>query len=192
MVLILIGQGLAALQGIIEEYLLHDVDAPEAEIVSFEGIWGIYLTLFVTMPIANILPSNSGEGLFENTLESFKMLFHSTKIAVLEILFCVAVAGLNQTALIMISFSTAVHGSIYSALRSVSVWVLSVIVYYAWRSSGAGEPLSLNSILQGAGFLVMIAGTFIYNKVIVLPCFKAEDPEKLPEMKQPLLESNPE
>jgi drug/metabolite transporter (DMT)-like permease len=190
--LILLAQGLAALQGILEEVLLHDIDATEAELVSYSGIWGIYLSVFVTMPIAQILPEDAGDGLFENSIESFQMLFHSTKIPLLQLGFCLAVAVLNQAGTLVISFSSAVQGSVYSALRSIAVWVLSVIVYYSWKSSGIGEPLTLWSLLQGAGFLIMIGGTFLYTKVITCPCFAYEDQVVPPDLAEALLASQPE
>jgi hypothetical protein len=69
------------------------------------------------------------------------------------------------------SFSSAIHRNIYEALRSISTWALSVIIYYAWPESGAGEKLSWWSFLQAGGFVISIVGSFVYNRVVKLPGF---------------------
>jgi hypothetical protein len=65
MFLVIIAQGLQGFQIIVEERLLHDVDATASELVGFEGLWGLYLQTLITVPLSNILPEEAGEGLFE-------------------------------------------------------------------------------------------------------------------------------
>ncbi len=189
MVLIVIAQGLQAFQNIIEEELLHDVDATESEIVCLEGIWGLYFSTFFTMPIANILPQSLGEGLFEQSLETFKMLFGSWKLILLVVFYCLAIVGYNQTGMMVTSFSTAIHRNIYEALRSIAVWALSAIVYYIWPDSGCGEKLELLSLVQGLGFIISILGSFIYNRVIKFPCldYSEEDDKQGTIQDEPLI-----
>jgi drug/metabolite transporter (DMT)-like permease len=178
MFLMIIAQGFQAFQTIVEEELLHDVDADVSEIVAFEGFWGLYLQTFITMPLANILPEDAGEGLFEHSIESFKMLFSSGRLAVITVLFCLTIAGLNWSGMHVTSVSSAIHRNIYAALRPIAVWALSVIVYYVWPDSGAGEKVDKWSLLQGAGFIVSVFGSFIYNRVIKLPFCKYDDEDE--------------
>jgi len=170
MILVIIAQGLQAFQTIIEEELLHDVDATENEIVSFEGIWGLFFSSFITLPIANILPEDAGEGIFEHSLETFVMIKNNSTILILLTVYMVAILGYNLTGMMVTSFSTAIHRNIYEALRSAAVWLLSVVVYQLAPKSGAGETLSWMSLLQLVGFSVSIFGSFIYNRVVYLPC----------------------
>jgi hypothetical protein len=123
------------------------------------------------MPLANILPEAAGEGLFEHTIESFRMVFGSWKLVGIVIAYSLSVTGLNMTGMVVTALSTAVHRNIYEALRSIAVWVLSVIVHYTFPDSGAGEHLNYWSFLEAFGFLVSIFGSFLYNKVVRLPCF---------------------
>jgi hypothetical protein len=61
--------------------------------------------------------------------------------------------------------------------------VLSVVIYYIWPDSGAGEKVTLWSILQGGGFLISIFGSFVYNRIVKLPGFHYEviqDEQKTP------------
>lgn len=196
MFLIIVAQGLQAFQTIIEEELLHDVNATESEIVSYEGLWGLYLCTLIAMPIANITPENAGEGIYENSIESFYMLSHSWQLWVAQILNIAIVICYNYTGMVITEFSTAIHRNIYEALRSMAVWVVSVIFYYAFPSLGAGEGLNMMSLVQLLGFSISILGSFIYNRVLKLPCIRDETLNAQPLLqengddKQPLIDGN--
>ncbi|OHT12940.1 hypothetical protein TRFO_16984 [Tritrichomonas foetus] len=187
MILIVIAQGLQAFQTIVEEELLHDVDATESEIVSYEGIWGLYFSTFIAMPLANIMPESAGEGIFEASLESFYMIANSWKVLLATVAYIVVIVGYNQSGMMITLFSTAIHRNIYEALRSIAVWMLSVIFYYAFPGLGAGEKLDLMSLVQLLGFSISILGSFIYNRVIKLPCLPAEVKDPAISESKPLL-----
>ena len=175
MCLVIIAQALQAFQTIVEEEMLHDVDATENEIVSFEGIWGLFFSTFIALPIANILPEDAGEGIFEQSIETFVMIKNSWPILLIILIYMAAILGYNFTGMVVTSFSSAIHRNIYEALRSAAVWLLSVIVHYVAPKSGAGESLSLMSLVQLLGFAVSILGSFIYNRVIRFPCLFYDD-----------------
>jgi hypothetical protein len=59
----------------------------------------------------------------------------------------------------------AVDRNIYEALRSIAVWVLSLVVHYAFPNSGAGEHLNYWSFLEAFGFVVSIFGSFLSNEI---------------------------
>ena len=171
MVLVFLAQGLQAYQTILEEELLHDIDATEYEVISYEGLWGIFLCTFIAMPIANIVPESWGEGLFESTIETGLMISNSIPIFIAVIIYCATIVFYNIAGMQVTNFSSAIHRNIYEAIRSATVWVVSVIVHYIAPNSGAGESLSLMSLVQLLGFSISILGSFIYNRVIKLPFF---------------------
>jgi drug/metabolite transporter (DMT)-like permease len=112
MILILVAMGLAALQTVLEEELLHDVDATACELVSYEGLWGVYFTSLFALPLAQIMPENAGEGLFEHTLESFQMLGASLKLFGLWFAFVVAVFAYNLSGLALCAYTSAISRTI--------------------------------------------------------------------------------
>jgi drug/metabolite transporter (DMT)-like permease len=175
MFLVVIAQALQAFQTIVEEEMLHDVDATENEIVSYEGIWGFFFSTFIALPIANIVPEDAGEGLFEHSIETFIMIKNSWPILIIILIYMSAILGYNFTGMVVTSFSSAIHRNIYEALRSAAVWLLSVIIHYTIPSTGAGESLNLMSLVQLFGFSVSILGSFIYNRVIRIPCLYYDD-----------------
>jgi hypothetical protein len=73
--------------------------------------------------------------------------------------------------MILASISTTIHRNTYDALRSITAWALSVVIYYCAPDSGAGERLNIWSLLEGLGFIVSIFRSFVCNGVIKLPCF---------------------
>ena len=191
MCLIFIAQGLQAFQTIVEEQLLHDIDATENEIVSYEGIWGLYFSTFIMMPLAQIAPSNWGEGLYEDSIESFKLIANSYTIFFLLLGYLVAILVYNLTGMIVTLFSSAIHRNIYEALRSAAVWVLSLIVYRL--NNDAGEKLSWpSSFIQLIGFSVSILGSFVYNRVVKFSCLKDSNEATNEVNSEPLMSNNPQ
>jgi drug/metabolite transporter (DMT)-like permease len=183
MVLVLFGQMLQSIRAIVEERILHDIDASPPEIIGFEGNWGVYVLVLIGLPLANILPESTGEGIYEDSLESFKMLFGSFKLGMLMVGYCAAVCCYNVSGLVLCGLTSALHRTIYDSLRSITTWVVSVLVYYAWPTSGAGEAVSWWSLLRLFGFGTMVLGSLIYQRMIRIPFFKY--PDEWPD--QPLL-----
>jgi drug/metabolite transporter (DMT)-like permease len=172
--LVLIADAVQALQCLVEEEMMHDCEATGAEVVGFEGFWGLSLSTFVIMPLSNIIPSNAGEGIYENSIESFVMLARSPQVVIVFAIYVLAVAVYNQAGMIVTAWSGAVYRTLFEALRSAAVWVLSVCVHYIWPESGAGEPIGFICLLEGGGFVTMLTGTLIYNQMIELPCCEYE------------------
>ena len=168
--LVFIAQGLTAFKVIIEEEFLHDDDASSSEIVSYEGIWGIFLVTFIIMPIANIMPENALTGIYENTIESVYMISHSWEILVTEIFYVVTIIGFNQSGMLITQFSNAINRNIWEILKSIGVWIVSLFVYYVLKMREGGEKLTLMSLLQLFGFAICILGALVYNDTIKFPC----------------------
>jgi drug/metabolite transporter (DMT)-like permease len=175
MALVLFGQMLQSVRAIVEERILHDIDASPPEIIGFEGIWGVYILSFIGLPLANILPEGSGEGLYEDSLESFKMIFNSLQLGLLMLGYFVSVAIYNVSGLILCGLTSALHRTIYDSLRSITTWAASVFVFYVWPSSGAGETVSWWSFLRLFGFGMMVLGSLMYQRMVHVPCFKYQD-----------------
>jgi hypothetical protein len=56
------------------------------------GIVGFLFTSFVIMPISYFIKSPEGNGLHENIIDSFKMMYNSILILVLEIFYLISTA----------------------------------------------------------------------------------------------------
>jgi hypothetical protein len=175
MLFVIVSQAMQAVRAITEEMLLHDIDATPEEVVGFEGTWGFFILTFIGLPLANIMPEDAGVGVFEPSLESFKMLASSWRLGVLMIGYIIAVAGYNLSGMMLTQYTTALHRTVYDSLRSISTWAVSVMVYYAWPSSQSGEQLSWWSFLRLFGFAVLLLGSLIYHRMVRVACFKYQD-----------------
>lgn len=170
-ILVLMGMNILGFDNCLEEELLQDIDATPSEMVAYEGLWGFYFTTFVVLPLVHILPENAGEGVYEHTLESLKMLGSSVGLFGLWLGFIAVSLGYNWGALAVCSFTNGINRAIFEALRAIGVWILSVVVGYLWKDSGGGERLTKASGIQGIGFGLMVIGSFIFNRVVKLPRF---------------------
>jgi hypothetical protein len=175
MVFVLFSQALQAVRAVAEEKILHDIDADPPEIIGFEGTWGLYVLTLVGLPLANILPENLGEGIYEDSVESFMMIGSSFELTLLMIGYFLAVCFYNVSGLVLCGYTSALHRTIYDSLRSITTWATSVFVYYVWRGSGAGETLSIWSLVRLAGFALMVVGSLIYQRMLKIPCCKADE-----------------
>ena len=188
MILIIAAQGLQSFQTILEEELLHDIDATENEIITYEGLWGLFMTTFIALPIANILPEDAGEGIFEQSVETLVMIKNSLPLIIALCIYCFSILYYNLAGMQVTCFSSAIHRNIYEALRSAAVWILSVIIRYVAPSSGAGESLSWMSLVELLGFSISILGSFIYNRVIKIPGIDYSSSGTSPLDPQPLID----
>jgi hypothetical protein len=175
MLLVMFSQALQAVRAVAEERILHDIDADPPEIIGFEGTWGLFVLTFIGLPLANILPEKLGEGIYEDSVESFVMIASSLELALLMVGYFLAVCFYNVSGLVLCGYTSALHRTIYDSLRSISTWATSVFVYYVWRGSGAGETLSLWSIVRLAGFTLMVIGSLIYQRMLKMPCCSRDE-----------------
>ncbi|KAJ5075223.1 hypothetical protein M0811_07576 [Anaeramoeba ignava] len=169
-VLVVISQFVWAFQTILEEQLLHDVNATEWTIVGFEGMWG-FLFCIVFMIIAYFLPGKDGNGVHEDSLDTFVMLYHSGVLIAFTLTYIAVIFGYNILGMYITSFSSALFRNILEGIRPFLIWITLLIVYYSSPDSELGEKWTSWSWLELVGFIVTIFGTFVYNKVIKLPFF---------------------
>ncbi|KAJ5075222.1 hypothetical protein M0811_07575 [Anaeramoeba ignava] len=147
-VLVIISQFVWALQTIFEEQLLHDINASEWAIVGKDG-----------------------NGVHEDSLDTFVMLYHSGVLIAYTLTYIAAIFAINILGMYITSFSSALFRNILEGIRPFLIWITLLIVYYSSPDSELGEKWTKWSWLELVGFIVTIFGTFVYNKSIKLPFF---------------------
>eukprot|EP00727_Mastigamoeba_balamuthi_P012871 m51a1_g8206 putative integral membrane (376) ;mRNA; f:50511-52025 len=178
--LVFFAQFMQASQTIIEEKLLHDVQAPATLIVGMEGLWGFLLCSLICMPIAYVLPGKEGDGLHENTLDSFVMLYNSPAILGLVIAYVAVILLFNIYGMIITEVTDAMVRNLLEPIRTLFIWVIMVFIHYVITSK-FGESVNIWSLMELGGFVILCFGFLIYNNVIKVPCCaEAEEEEKKP------------
>ncbi|KAH3758412.1 solute carrier family 35 member F6 [Pelomyxa schiedti] len=193
MILVIAAQFLQALQTIVEETLMHDVKAPPTLIVGMEGVWGFVLCTFISMPIAQVLPGPEGEGLHEDSVDSFIMLGNSNELLGLAIGYVLVILIFNLYGMIITEVTNAMVRNLLEPIRTLFIWVTDIFIFYV-IDERYGESLNLWSILEGFGFVVLVIGFCIYNSVIKIPHLPGppsdEEKEPLLSKQEPSLQGN--
>jgi len=167
--LILGAQATQGLQMVVEEKLLHDVEADPMFIVAAEGFWGLLFTTCIFMPLAQFALKGTGtldgSGIYENCFpEDFWMPLHSGRIALFSFSYMVFVMLYNMTGMMITEMTQATTRQVLDAGRTLGVWATFVLI-----GGNMGEPLGWYSWIEAGGFVLLVAGMFVYYRVVELP-----------------------
>ena len=161
-----------------EEYFVKKKNYHPILICGIEGCWSTFVCAFICMPIAQYLPGQEGNGIREDTLDTFAMLGNNYQPLVMS--FAIVLLGLlyNCISTTLIGKTSAVVRTLMEAFRTFLIWMVQFMLYYSLRSNPdthkyalAGEAWSTGSIVQLVGFLIMTWALFGYNKIPKYPCF---------------------
>ncbi|KAJ4459552.1 putative drug metabolite transporter superfamily [Paratrimastix pyriformis] len=166
-----------SLQAVIEEKLLHDLDAPPALLVGMQGAWGMLGTL-LCMVVAYFLPGVEGQGLHEDTLDSLVMLARSVLLVGLLAAFTLCILGVNLAGMYITTVASALTRNILDPLCTLAIWLVNLFVHYV-ISPNYGEPWTIWGWLELAGFMFLCAGMAVYNEMVRLRCFHNSNPTAL-------------
>jgi len=150
-----------------------------------EGFWGLTFMYFFILPLTNITPQPPVQTPYQNhTTNAFAQVYHENLIdaliqmtnapvlIVLECFILSSIAFYNFFGLNVTRKLTAVHRTLIDACRTIFVWSIQVILFAIdpILFENVGEKLSIFSLLQAFGFMLLIFGTLTYNEVIKCPC----------------------
>jgi drug/metabolite transporter (DMT)-like permease len=177
--LVIAAQIVQAAQIVVEQFVLHDLSMPALEVVGWEVIWGFVMMILLAFPFALIVPGKDPSPLgnsLENFIDSFMQLAEP-KVAGICVGFIIAVLGLNMFGMLVTSHTNAINRTLMEAARTILVWIVMLIAFAAgW---GFGEPWSKWSWLELSGFIILVCGTVIYNKIWKFPFFVYPEPPTL-------------
>lgn len=158
---ILLGQVLQAGQAVMEEFLLQDKQISSVRVVAWEGLFGVFHCVLWVFPIVYLLPGRD-HGHLEDVVDAWYMLSHSWAIAGIICMDMTMMLFYNLCGMEVTDSLSAVHRVVIETLRTIAVWVVDLAIYYL-ISPSLGEAWTKWSWLQLAGFMLMVAGTVVYN-----------------------------
>ncbi|XP_033127912.1 solute carrier family 35 member F6-like [Anneissia japonica] len=173
-VLILGSQFISATQMIIEELFLKTKGYPPLQVVGMEGSFGVLIMSFIVLPILYYIPDHSAPtGRYEDSIDALYQIKNSTKLLIFSLLYLCSIAFYNFFGLSVTKSLTAVHRTLIDACRTILVWFVDLIIYYAF-DKGFGEEFDVTyGILQIDGFMFLMIGTAMYNGLMpvdFIPC----------------------
>lgn len=166
--LILLGQVVQAAQTVAEEYFMKKLSLPALEVIGYEGMWGIVVMAVLVLPLFALLPGDDA-GCLENTSDTFEMLHSSSYLSMTFVVLVISCLLYNLCGIGITSALTAVHRLICEAMRTAVVWGFALVVHYCDPKASFGESLTMYSLIEVAGFLVLILGQMIYGSIIRIP-----------------------
>ena len=196
-----LAQVVQATQVVVEDFLMHDMTAPPILIVGLEGMWGMIITCILFIPVTQFAFSSmeEGNGVHEDTLDTFVMIKNSKVLIAFVIVYILVILAYNITAMYVTNITSAVMRTILEGLRTLCIWIVQLIIFYAIQGTkygnehpSLGEEWSKWSYMQMAGFLLLFTGMLLYNRIIEIPLFKypPKPGESLPVDETPFLEED--
>jgi len=159
--LVVFAQVLTAFQMVVEEKFIVAQDVMPIGVVAFEGCFGFtiiscLLVVFYFLPGLDGLSNDSKH--FENSLDAFVQLSNSLPLLLATAGSVLSIAFFNWFGVSITQSLSASHRMVLDSVRTMVVWAFDLAVFgtsFAW--------------LQLVGFVVLLAGTIIYNEVVKLP-----------------------
>jgi drug/metabolite transporter (DMT)-like permease len=166
--LVVAAQLFSAGQMIVEEAFLKGKNYPSMQVVGCEGCFGIVLSYFIVFPLTTFALPGQNYGHADDWFDAVAQTINSWPLAVLSLVYVLSIAGYNFASLSVAKRLTTVHRTLIDSSRTIFVWGLDLIIYYAGATQ-FGESWNHWSWLELLGFIVLLLGTLIYNRVIKLP-----------------------
>lgn len=154
-ILVLIAQLVVATQFVVEEKVLGKMEVPALMAVGFEGFWGVIL-LSTILPCMYLIKINGDR--IEDSYDAMVQVYHSPELFLAIMWSVFSIAFFNFFGISVTKYLSATHRTTIDSCRTLFVWIVSMAI--GWEDF---IPLQL------VGFVLLVMGTFLYNKVINLP-----------------------
>ncbi len=184
---------------VFQQKLLNKYHLDPLEVVGYEGLFGLcgYLIL---LPIISFIPcrfgvdacvfNHQGFPFFQRPFEYFSAAFSNGALLFFCTLGIFSIATFNIAGVTVTKNINALARSIADVTRTILVWGIGLIVTvsagtiypnYEWQLTNGGAIA-----LQLVGFVILVSGNLVYNKIIKVPGFDARPIDE----RQHLLESD--
>eukprot|EP00042_Codosiga_hollandica_P020955 m.70382 g.70382 ORF g.70382 m.70382 type:complete len:415 (-) comp50132_c0_seq1:75-1319(-) len=173
-ILVLAGQVASAVQFVVEERFLKGRSFHPLHVVGLEGSFGSLIMLIIVLPVVYAIPgpqqSSMSRGSQENSIDAAYMIKNNYVLLILCVGYVLSIAFYNYCGLAVTKSLSAIHRTLIDALRTILVWIVDLLLFYAFKSPNYGEIWTNYGFLQLGGFGFVVFGTLLYKEIITLPC----------------------
>jgi len=162
-IFVVAAQIVVASQMVVEEKYVSGFDVPALQAVGLEGIFGIVI-VSIALIIFYYCPGSilGNDGKFENVADAAVQFSNSAVLAFAILGNVISIAFFNFFGISVTKAMSATTRMVLDSIRTFVIWAFSLIV--GWQKFN-GWP----GVLQVAGFIVLLAGTCVYNRLLVVP-----------------------
>eukprot|EP01124_Arcella_intermedia_P025513 TRINITY_DN4571_c0_g1_i1.p1 TRINITY_DN4571_c0_g1~~TRINITY_DN4571_c0_g1_i1.p1 ORF type:complete len:388 (+),score=56.82 TRINITY_DN4571_c0_g1_i1:11-1174(+) len=182
-VVTLVGQLFSATQMVVEEKFVKDKNYPPLNIVGMEGLWGVVVTGGIVLPSVYFVPRGVSPlvtSFSDDVLDAVVQIRNNWILVIFVFSYILSIAFFNFFGVALTKELSAIHRTILDTLRTITIWVVELFIYYALKLPTYGEDWDDWSYLQAGGFMLLVIGTLIYNKILKVPFMfypkEAEEP----------------
>jgi len=172
-----IAQLFSAGQMVVEQAFVKSQGYHPLNVVGMEGLFGVIFTVVVVLPIFYFIPDSSlkvATAFREDSLDGIVQISNNTILQIFVVVYIFSIALFNFFGVSLTKHLTAVHRTLIDTLRTVSVWVIELLLYYVFGLSEYGEYWKTESYMELGGFALLVFGTILYHEVIKLCWFEDE------------------
>ncbi|KAJ2344177.1 hypothetical protein IWW50_004823 [Coemansia erecta] len=156
-VLVLCAQIFTATQFVVEEKIIRNYHLTPLRAVGLEGSFGA-ATVMAAIPILHMTIGRSHPGSYFDAPAGFQQIVQNPSVWQTSIYIMLSIALFNYFGLSVTRYLSATSRATIDTCRTLFIWMSSLAL--GWESF---------SWIQVIGFVVLVYGTFIYNRVVSLP-----------------------
>jgi len=151
--LVILAQFFLAGMFVYEEKILKEYGVHVFEIVGWEGVWGMLLSMIFL--VAFYLIPGHDMGSFENPIQAISQMMHSAPIVISVMCAILVIGPFNYYGTNLTKYSSAMHRCLIDASRMCFVWIISMIC--GWEHF---------KFQQFMGYFFVMLGNLIYNEIL--------------------------
>ncbi|KAJ1721135.1 hypothetical protein LPJ53_004320 [Coemansia erecta] len=155
--MVLGAQIFTAAQFVVEEKIIHRYHLTPLRAVGLEGTFGA-LSVMIAIPILHLTIGRSHPGGYFDAPSGFRQIIDNPSVWQTSIYIMLSIAFFNYFGLSVTRFLSATSRATIDTCRTLFIWMSSLAL--GWETF---------SWIQVIGFVVLVYGTFVYNRVIQLP-----------------------
>ena len=166
--LIILAQGIVAIQMTVEEKIIKKYKVPPLQGVGWEGIFGFTVLIILLIPMYFIpwhLPASQDfwqdTTRFEDSIDGLHQIFNSPLLLLSTLGLIVSIAFFNFSGLTVTQTMSATTRMVLDSVRTIFIWVFSLAV--KWQRF---------EFLQPVGYFILFVGTCIYYDLIIMPSIR--------------------
>lgn len=177
-ILIVCAQIITATQMVLEEKFVVGSNVPPLQAVGWEGLFGVICMGSLLIPL-NFLTYSGAP--IEDSIDGLYQIYNSPEIAGGYFGTVVSIGFFNFAGVSITKELSATTRMVLDSVRILVIWSFTVLV--GWQ---AFIPLTL------LGFVLLVLGMKIYNRIIPLPCLPYEDVLTVRESERELIDDDEE
>jgi len=165
-ILIISAQVVVAIHMVLQEKFISKHNLPVLQVVGTEGLFGFIFTSFALV-FLYLIPGSNGDGHVEDSPDAIVQISNSWVIPLALSGNVISIAFFNWFGASVTKYIDSTTRMVLDSVRTFVIWGVSLGV--GWQDF---------NYLQVIGFALLLTGTAVYNKIVVVPVDQCRPPKE--------------